>query len=218
MINFKTLSLAAAVTVVGAVSANAAVFDFGDIAETLGEGAWDTVTGGSVSDAGISVSASSSNSDLVDISVAYLDDNSGSGREAGLGVCSTGINISGDCVVASDDNIAEIDSGYETLYLNFSTSVMLTDLLLRDDDHFDLVAGDDIWLSSNSYTGFYTVGASDLADWGRSTEWRFEFGSAASGANFYVGSISVAPVPLPAAGLMLLTALGGVAATRRRKA
>lgn len=44
-----------------------------------------------------------------------------------------------------------------------------------------------------------------------------EFPSSPSGDGFDVDFISVAPVPLPAAGLMLLAGVGGLAAMRRRK-
>ncbi|MCB1312563.1 MAG: VPLPA-CTERM sorting domain-containing protein, partial [Sedimentitalea sp.] len=34
---------------------------------------------------------------------------------------------------------------------------------------------------------------------------------------FYIGAATVAPVPVPAAGLLLLTALGGLGVARRRR-
>ncbi|MDO5704531.1 MAG: VPLPA-CTERM sorting domain-containing protein, partial [Paracoccus sp. (in: a-proteobacteria)] len=64
----------------------------------------------------------------------------------------------------------------------------------------------------------YTVDLSDTVYGGDFTgiSW-FQIASS-QGGNVRFDDISVAPVPLPAAGLMLLAGIGGLAALRRRKA
>lgn len=204
----KTMSLAATMVVAGAFSANAAVFDFAALADGLdggSEGVWSSVIGGGWTQGGVTVWASAAGTDD-----AYLD----SGN-AGLGVCSVW-DKAGQCTPGDDDNVDyTMADGYETLQLRFSNSVEITEIVLRDSIHNEYVLNDDIWFNGDNAWGLYTVGIDGTDVFGSGSFWSFEVGSDPS-SQFYISSITVAVVPLPAGGLMLLTALGGIAVAKRR--
>ena len=152
--------LALAVAAIGAATihshaAEAATFDFADVADKLGgpfavtgggtivggEGGWTSIVGPGVglldTGSGISVvgtATSSAGGNTVD---AYLDKGS-----AGLGVCS-GFNGS-QCNPANDDNVGAIggsgnvnDGSFETLILTFSEVVRLDEVLFAGEGHGD---------------------------------------------------------------------------------
>jgi len=208
---FKTLSLAAVVVVAGAVSAGAAVFDFAALANspTAGEGDWGDIVGaGGWTQGGITVYAGAANAGAD----AYLDKNF-AGRDAGLGVCQYSVGTPGQCSPSNDDNV----QFGETLILSFSKVVRITNIVLRDANHYLYSLGDAINFSGASGSGLYTVGPTGVAlsnVFGNGTSWNF---TTAFSGQFYISSISVAAVPVPAAGLMMLTGLGGIFAFRRRR-
>ena len=230
MKTFKTLVLAAVVTVTGAFAAQAATFDFVDLidgpggidgnpatpGDTTGESTWSTssVAGGWTVD-GITLDAvaGSLKGPIYD---PYLDADA-----AGLGVCSTLGDSGGfDCAGSSDDNV----TFGEILVLDFSEAVSLTDLVLRHQNH-DLFGASTVYANLaieiyNFATGLFEVyaqGSSDLSDWGAHDLWGFQVAGDGAAYDFYISSITVAPVPLPAGGLLLLTALGGIGLARRKR-
>lgn len=87
--------------------------------------------------------------------------------------------------------------------------------------------GDTISYSENLLSGFnpvlrfneFTFGASDAFDFNNVAALSFKIDSTTTRGNVdgQLASIEVSAVPVPAAGLMLLGALGGAAALRRRK-
>ena len=234
----KATALAAGVavtTLVGAQGASAATFNFVDIADggsftdtdnvgqTGGEADWDTIVGAGLgildTVSGISVVGSASASDNSSL-VAYFD----SGN-AGLGVCGV-LTGSGQCNPSNDDNVGALggssnsgDSTFETLILTFSESVNLTDVLFRSEGHHvfngtvtinntSTVISGGSWLGS--LIGSVFTFQYDPIDCGGGT-------GCGSSNEFYIEAATVAPVPVPAAGLLLLTALGGLGVMRRRR-
>lgn len=202
----------AAVAISFGGSASAATYDFisliegggvdgdGGTNDTTGESTWggSSVSGGWTVD-GITLNAWSNEGD------AYLDSNT-----AGLGVCGSW-DDDYQCDPTSDDNV-QVD---EVLYLYFSEVVLLTDLILRQADHSLFEDGQSIMVSNGYVTDAFVVGFSNLLDWGSSAKWSFWTDAKDGNREFYISSVSV--VPVPAAGLLLLTALGGTMALRRRK-
>ena len=204
----KTLSIAAAFALFGS-AASAAVFDFATLANS-GEGVWSlSAVSGGWTQGGITVYASATGG-----ADAYLDAGFGSPLKlAGLGVCKIWDTTTGQCIPNSDDNV-QIG---ETLILSFSTKVQIDQIVLRDAEHVLFVLNDTINFVGQNASGLYTVGIGNpFLTFGQGTLWSFNIGGRTP-RDFYIASITVSAVPLPAGGLLLLTALGGIAAVRRRK-
>jgi hypothetical protein len=228
------------VAVVAGGPAVAATYNFAAIADgasfnsTAGqksgfEGNWNAVdsagtppvvgAGHAILDAGIGVRGSAWNS-LGTSADAYFDSSL-----AGLGVCSSPTCKSGVAgAVTDDDNAGPIGgfggTGTETLSLAFSQDVSFTELVFRRRDHALANGAIDINGSSFSIANG-SLGAASLAALGLASQ--FDFTSVpvgTGGTEFYISSASVAPVPLPAAGMLLVAAMLGLgaAAGRRRAA
>ena len=202
----------------GILAAGAAVFNFVDLIDgpggidgidngafdITGEISWDAslVSGGWTVD-GITLDASAE-----DNYFAYLD-----GGNGGLGVCKNIGTVGGiddQCDPRSDDNVQAL----ETLVLSFSKDVKITEIILRDEDHDLFVYNNSIEFMGQTASGTYFVGVSNLNIFGSGSLWDFTIGIP---TQFYISSITVEVIPLPAAGLMLLTSLGGLYLARRRK-
>ena len=229
----KLITTAAAALLVTAVSASAASFDFGEYARDNGEGSWDYITGGDITDGGITVEAGSFLHDGVsviedarDTSVAYLDGPNSSDLNAGLGVCTAGIGGggTGECLIGGDDNTGATPAGgasaglFEGLVLRFSSAVTLSDLVFRDADHVvinsGLIAVGDATAEQPGDLTVWDIGG-DFFDYG-STQWVFA-AIGGEGIEFYIDGVTATTVPLPAAGWLLIGGLGGLAAMKRRK-
>lgn len=135
----------------------------------------------------------------------------------------------------TDDEITSIRAGMEAITLTFSKAVKLTGLSFLD---LYMPAGSKIGevgyakLSDGTVLSF---AGTDIANSNGSKRAGYAGGKFAglttTSISFYVGltndqkgladgalaSISVAPVPVPAAGFMLMAGLGGIAAVRRRR-
>jgi len=230
----KTTALATAAALVlsglgGAVSA--ATYDFRAIANGAGftdstntarpggEADWNTRVGAGVGildvGTGISVVGSATTSAQSSI-LAYFDGG------AGLGACSV-VTASGQCNPANDDNVGAIggsanagDGTFETLLLTFSETVKLTGMQFRAEGH-------GLFNGSVKINGIATAIAGGA--WSGpliGSVFSFEYIPVASTAGstneFYIGTATVSPIPVPAAGVLLFTALaGGAAFGHRRK-
>lgn len=203
------------------------------------EADWATVVGGAavgIVNGGISVVASGSGdngSGGISSLKAYFDAGS-----AGLGVCGK-VTSKGQCDPSNDDNVGSLggtanSSGpsFETLILTFSTYVNATAINLAGEGHGKFngtvkINGklfgpsplpDDFADVGSDYS---TLTALALASLSPAKIWTFQYvptSVVSSTDEFYIDSISVAAVPVPASGLMLLGAMGGIAALRRRRA
>ncbi len=216
----------------GPVSATAATasFDFAAMADVYKaanagqEGSWDQVTGGSVTDNGITITDAKgtwAGDPLGDLTHAFFDGTDGSGP-AGLGVCHSGWNGSlSECssnggAFPGDDNIGM----GEALTLIFDRAVWITDLLLRDAGH-QLLDGT---VSING--SVYTVVAGMIDSWDLKSIGTVDtFTFAYDDGEIYLSKMGVdddpnnnpAPVPLPAGGVLLLGGLAGLAGLKRRR-
>ncbi len=216
MKSIKMLSLAAVIGISGTFAAQAATFDFETLAQG-NEGTWDAKVGApGLTVDGVTVKATADVAGGAE-AWAYLDSGT-----AGLGVCSVGI-LNGACDPSNDDNVGVSGDGgpIEHLFLEFSEKMSLFSLVLRDANHLLFNGGDEILITNltTGFSDFFAVGGSDLLDWGFGTDWQFEVatGDGHPSKEFYISSVTVSPVPLPAGGLMLLAALGGLTAARRRR-
>lgn len=147
---------------------------------------------------------------------AYLDDKS-SGKDGGLGVCKI-LNANDQCNPSNDDNLA---SG-EMVELTFGTTVDLTGFSFTNQDHnslngslLNLAVGingiapsDRTFKSVVDGPGFFGVNSI-----------RFAYAESDSSA-YYVNSFTAtptAPVPLPAAALLLIGGVGALGAVARNR-
>ena len=216
---FAVVGLATA-AVFGVQSASAATFNFVSMADNNSDPNYigstelnwgDTAFAAGLTIDGITLVASGSNANNT-FADAFFD----SGN-AGLGVCSTVGPATGGSGCATgvgsntgDDNVSAAQGG-ETLTLDFGQGVSITDIFFRNAGHGALTGSLNLNGGVLGITGGVVTSGFALLT-GQSV-YSFEF----SGNEFYISTATVAAVPLPAAGLLLLTAFGGLSAMRRRK-
>jgi hypothetical protein len=201
------LSLA---TTLGVGGAGAATLDFVSYPNTNGEKG--VANGTVINFDGLDVTFSSSH-------YAYFDASSAgevsAGGGAGLGVCKV-LTGSAQCNPSDDDNLT---TG-ETVTLGFSTTQKVSGLKFNAEGHIALI--------SNVLTLTYAINGGALtaitfADLAAKTfsnvdSITFGFDSVGRGDQYYIaGATAISAVPVPATGLLLLGALGGLGLARRRK-
>jgi len=209
-------------------SVQAATFNFGDYASGdnsngasfsdgsgsiggLGESGYESY---SVTQGGVTVTATGSS---VDDSTAFAYMDSYWNARAGLGVCK---NLNGNqCGPSSDDNVTY----NETLKLVFDSTVSLDSLRLVNGDHYTNFIGDfQIRINENNSL-LHTLSLAELPILSDFVGHTFEFISLAgsnpdSREEFYINTLEVSAVPLPAAAWLFGSALLGLFGFSRRKA
>ena len=212
---------AVSLAVLGAVtSAQASViFDFIQIVADNGEGPFDNDPTGYATQGGITIQATASG---FDGSLAYLDAVAFNNppRPAGLGACHgfTG-GEPPQCDPSSEDNVTD----GETLTLSFFSdtalanplTVVLDPTFFRDANHFGVfVTGDMIDITDASGLTTYQLPlAGEFTTPLTGTTFDFTWNY----TEFYIGSVTVTPIPLPAALPLFLSALVGLALLGRRQ-
>jgi len=214
-INLFSKAAFAGFAIMVAQSASAAVFDFVSMADNAGDPNWigptelnwgDTTFAGGLTIGGITLIASGSNGDG-DPADAFFDKG-----VAGLGVCSSASCASGvPGAITSDHNVSG-NRGGETLTLAFGQVVNLSDLFFRNAMHPPLTGSLDVNGGTvDVVAGLVTSGFGFLSG---SSTYDFEW----TGDEFYIATATaISAVPVPAAGLLLLGALGGLGAIGRRR-
>ena len=217
-IHSLVIAAATALAVMGGVTSAQAsvVFDFA-AAASGNEGPFDN-SAAYTTVGGIKVQAFASNTFGDErISRAYLDDVFNE-RPVGAGVCSAKILANKQCKIASDDNVT---SG-ETLTLSFfdaatmnPLAVVLDPTFFRDANHFGtFVMGDMIDITDASgLTTFQLPLNGEFTTQLTGDTFDFTYYN----TEFYIGSVTVTPVPLPAALPLFLSALAGLALLGRRQ-
>lgn len=151
-------------------------------------------------------------------------------HDAGLALVNDGIGISDD-----ELTIDASDSIYEVLTLTFSQSVRITgfhflDLFLQSGSpstpvgeraHIAWNATSTSFLASEvvgSNGGYHFGDAMDIGIYTTALTFTVDADNDNQGyADYALAAVDVAPIPLPAGGLLLLGALGGLSLARRRK-
>jgi hypothetical protein len=157
----------------------------------------------------------------------------------------TGLAYDGDGVGIKNDEVSG-GNPIETLVLSFSDRVQIKGLHFLDlffstpdmpdgngDRHeavnvFDTVTGmllatfvsDQLLINAAGDNGGNAIGGYKFGDldWiGKSLTFRVAGSRDDTSRDFALAGVNVSPIPLPAAGFLLLTAIGGLAAARRRK-
>jgi hypothetical protein len=149
--------------------------------------------------------------------------NIASGSKAGWSGCATGAGAGSN---TADDNVSATQGG-ETLTLDFGQTVTVSQIIFTGEGHkwFEgSVKINGVTYDMGTYgtnvgpnvKGGYTTFAEALTG----SVFDFEYIPVAGTSRvnqFYIGAATVAPIPVPAAGLLLLTALGGLGVARRRR-
>lgn len=213
-------------------SVQASTFNFGDYADGLntngstfsnslgnsglGEFGYDLY---SVTNDGITVTASGSyvdSSGNTQDASAYMD---GKWRNrAGLGVCKV-LDSGSQCNPSSDDNI----TANETLKLAFDTTVSLDGLGFVNGEHYTNFTGDFQLRINEDDSLLYTLNLAQFPVLSNFVGHTFEFISLADPKNkmneteFYINTLTVSTVPVPAAAWLFGSALLGFFGFKRRR-
>jgi hypothetical protein len=197
-----------------AVSANAAVFDFAAIADGDGsygpDGREHGMSSFTFSKDGLSVTTTGFNTKTSDSYFAYLD----SGN-AGLGVCQQLNGDNDQCKVGSDDNVT-FD---ESLKLVFDQSVTISETTFLNGQHGTTFTGNfDLSIDGGPVTTIALANIFSTPLTGTEFIFSNPITGGAPGEQFYISSLDVTPVPVPAAVWMFGSGLIGLGRFARRKA
>lgn len=204
------LAAALATAALAATGAGAATLDF--VAEANTNGERGIANGGMLAIAGVNVTF-----DAGTTGVAYFDKSSPAEVKlggAGLGVCSTGLTATLQCQTPSDDNVTIS----EAVMLTFDSGYNLSGLKFNAEGHHALTSNkltllfavNGGALSSYTFANLMTQSFSDV------TSMMFAYGGDKPD-QYYVSAMTVSPVPVPAAGFLLIGALGMLGLAQRRK-
>ncbi len=213
-------STAFVVALTGSLQAVSASFDFATIANA-GEYGAQSITFNDAS--GLSVTATGFDSNnSSQIYNAYLDSSwfhSGPGApggNGGLGVCKT-LTASAQCSPSSDDNV----TSSESLRLVFNQEVTINQLVLRNGNHGEAFNGlFSVAIGTDPATVFDLAHMFDTPLTG--TDFIFTNINAESQTplylyEFYISSMDVTAVPVPAAAWLFASGLLGLSAVARRR-
>lgn len=210
---FPISALSGALVLAGTVTASAGLIDFTDNSVSLNTGSY-TVTG---------VPSTPNRNDVPPFAPIPIADGFLKGDNDGLGIF--------------DDELATPGPGNVDQYvtITFNKAVRLTaayflDVFIEDDNQNDFeqgrviagaapapgfVFGDAVDVEGTGQPGLVEITGLNL----RGTTFTFWAGDGNDGVGFADGAlaaVTVAPIPLPASGLLLLGAVGGMAVARRR--
>lgn len=202
-------------------AAHAATISFADEANGNERGVADGTVIADIQGSGVDVKLSANGTNS-----AYLDGPS-NGLDGGLGVCSV-LNASAQCTPSSDDNVG---SG-QAVFVQFSalgedpSAGTIGSAVFRNANHgttFDQLST--FAYSLNGGADWITAALTSAFDFSSSAFTSAGLGFKWTNTEFYVSALTgggsggtfVSSVPLPAGGLLLLTAFGGLAFARRRK-
>jgi len=208
--------LLASMSLLATGHATAAVFDFAAIAN--GDITVSGITGeqGAASFVltvdGITLTASALNGDY-----AYLD-SFYNGNPGGLGVCGT-LTGSAQCDPSSDDNV----TFGETLFLSFDQPVTIDTTVMRNGTHGTSFTGNfELSIDGGAAVSYGLTNIFDTNLTGTTFAFYNPNAGGSSGVSndqqFYLQSLTVNPVPVPAAVWLFGSGLLGLAAAARRKA
>jgi len=215
----KTLapSILAAGLLTVASASNAALLDFQGWISTYGEQGFDNSAPFTLSDSGLTLTATAYETPGMIDSFVYMDD-SFNGIIGGMGVCSA-LNANAQCINSADDNVSLDGMKAEILSWNFDQSITQMTLELGDSEHYDFnnsgieySLDGSIWsLATTDIDGFVTLQLNG------SNQIDFRTAGATVQDYFYIRNADVAVVPVPAAALLFGSGLLGLIGIARRR-
>ncbi|HHH45249.1 MAG TPA: VPLPA-CTERM sorting domain-containing protein [Gammaproteobacteria bacterium] len=198
-------AVAAAALICGTTFAQADSFDFLALGNSNERG----YAGFTHSAGGISVEATGSSADGKTPYFAYLD----SGN-AGLGVCKA-LTASNQCTPSSDDNV----TFNELLRLDFNRTVTLSEILFVNGSHGTTFSGTfDLVIDGGPQTSYSLAHLFTMDLTGKT----FDFinpnllGDTDNLQQFYISSVEVSAVPVPAAAWLFVSGILGLVTVARR--
>ena len=217
MKNILASTVIAAGLLSAASIADAAYFDFQNWIDVNGEQGFDNTIPFTMTDTGLTLTATAYETPGMIDSHVYMDDSFNS-IIGGMGVCST-LTAGNQCANSADDNVSLDGGNAEILMWNFSQSISQITLELGDSEHFDFI---DSAFEYNAGAGWLT-GTTDanafatliLTD--SSGDIEFRTAGADKTDYFYIRNADITVVPVPAAVFLFGSGLLGLVGMSRRR-